>query len=650
MRSRNRTAKLCAAILTVVMLLTSVAQFVFADEYPPREGDFTENPREGNVIMGIEGEFVTITEEEKAILLDRVNEIRKEACDEGVPSPSDRSVALTSADYVPIKWSRLIELIAAMRAVESSVAIAHQRLAVNTSVFTNNYGAPSNAENIAWNYNPPTINAILAGIEQWYDEKDDWVNGTSGAVTGHYTSMINPGMRYIGLAGFYNSASRWPMTVTNQLSRSSGLDESVAGIGGKVTQKTEVNPAYIKSLTLDGSRLMQVGETGTLTNRATVEVTSSIATSHGEGPLYSGLTWESSAPGVVAVDAEGNIEALGKGNAVITARLNDDVAASIEINVVNNVDPDLKVAAVSLRLSDSIAVRFKVPKTAFTGTDPAASDPFLKLTFCGKEYTLRSYTTEGDRYVFSFNKIAPHLMNETIDYKLYATLRGETAPELVYAADYSIVKYCTNMLTKYSDNELLRTVLVDMLNYGAAAQKYMNYNTGALANSGLTAEQKAWATNTSISYNPNGNNKAYSTITDPTVNWTKTGLRLEDSIAIRLKFTADNISGLTLKVTGGGKTWNLSSSAIQTTGETDENGDPVYVIYFRGVLPTHFYTRFLFTFMREGEAVSNTQSFEIDSYVGNHLGDGDYKLTSLLWNMFYYCKSVTAYADASGQN
>ena len=136
MRSRNRTAKLCAAILTVVMLLTSVAQFVFADEYPPREGDFTENPREGNVIMGIEGEFVTITEEEKAILLDRVNEIRKEACDEGVPSPSDRSVALTSADYVPIKWSRLIELIAAMRAVESSVAIAHQRLAVNTSVFT----------------------------------------------------------------------------------------------------------------------------------------------------------------------------------------------------------------------------------------------------------------------------------------------------------------------------------------------------------------------------------------------------------------------------------------------------------------------------------------------------------------------------------
>ncbi|MBR7062079.1 MAG: hypothetical protein IKI42_03510, partial [Clostridia bacterium] len=105
MGSKSRTAKLCAVILSIVLLLTCAAQSVFADEYPPREGDFTENPRVGNVIMGIEGEFVTITEAEKALLLARVNEIRKEACDEGVPSPANRNVALTSADYVPLKWS-----------------------------------------------------------------------------------------------------------------------------------------------------------------------------------------------------------------------------------------------------------------------------------------------------------------------------------------------------------------------------------------------------------------------------------------------------------------------------------------------------------------------------------------------------------------
>ena len=650
MGSKSRTAKLCAVILSIVLLLTCAAQSVFADEYPPREGDFTEDPRVGNVIMGIEGEFVTITEAEKALLLARVNEIRKEACDEGVPSPVGQNVALTSADYVPLKWSKLIELVAAMRAVEASVYFDHKRLAVNTNVFTNNYGVSTNAENLAWNNSQPTVEAILGGIEQWYEEKADWVNGTANAVTGHYTSMINPKMKYIGLAGFYNNAAAWHMTVTNQLSSKSGLDESVAGIGGKVTQKTEVNPDYIKSLTIEGSNMMHVDETDTLIVRAAVEVTTPIATSHGEGPLYTGLTWESSAPDIVAVDAEGNITALAKGAAVITARLNDDVAASSEINVINDIDPDLKVSGISLRLSDSIAVRFKVPKSFFTGSDPAASAPFIKLTFCGKEYTLRSYTEDGDRYVFSFNKIAPHLMNDTISYKLYATLSGETQPELVYAADYSIVKYCTNMLAKHSDNELLRTVLVDMLNYGAAAQRYVNYNTGALANSGLTAEQRSWASSSALMYNPNGNNKAYSTISAPTVNWTATGLRLEDSIAIRLKFTADNVSGLTLRVTGGGKTWDLNGSAIRTTDETDENGAPVCVIYFRGVLPTHFDTQFLFTFMRDGEAVSNTQSFEIDTYVGKHLSDSDQNLKSLLWNLFFYCTSVTAYANSTGQN
>ena len=39
-----------------------------------------------------------------------------------------------------------------------------------------------------------------------------------------------------------------------------------------------------------------------------------------------------------------------------------------------------------------------------------------------------------------------------------------------------------------------RTMFIDMLNYGAAAQEYFKYNTGNLANAGLTAEQLSYAT------------------------------------------------------------------------------------------------------------------------------------------------------------
>ncbi len=41
----------------------------------------------------------------------------------------------------------------------------------------------------------------LVELSRWYNEKTDWVDKT-GAVTGHYTSMINPDITYIGVASF----------------------------------------------------------------------------------------------------------------------------------------------------------------------------------------------------------------------------------------------------------------------------------------------------------------------------------------------------------------------------------------------------------------------------------------------------------------
>jgi hypothetical protein len=46
----------------------------------------------------------------------------------------------------------------------------------------------------------------------------------------------------------------------------------------------------------------------------------------------------------------------------------------------------------------------------------------------------------------------------------------------------------------HNDNETLRTLIVDMLNYGAACQNQFNYDTGNLVNAGLSAEQQSWAT------------------------------------------------------------------------------------------------------------------------------------------------------------
>lgn len=66
--------------------------------------------------------------------------------------------------------------------------------------------------------------------------------------------------------------------------------------------------------------------------------------------------------------------------------------------------------------------------------------------------------------------------------------------EVLASTSYSVKTYATAQLARPNCPAELRTLLVDMLNYGAAAQTYFSYNTANLANADLTAEQKAWAT------------------------------------------------------------------------------------------------------------------------------------------------------------
>lgn len=61
----------------------------------------------------------------------------------------------------------------------------------------------------------------------------------------------------------------------------------------------------------------------------------------------------------------------------------------------------------------------------------------------------------------------------------------------------SVKEYAYTLLDRYSSDEYskLRTLLVDLLNYGAMAQKYVGYKTDNLVNSELTAVQKSWGSN-----------------------------------------------------------------------------------------------------------------------------------------------------------
>ena len=319
------------------------------NEYTVREGDFTSAPRGGSLVVAIEGSFVTLGENEKKDVLDRVNEIRLEACKEHLVNPENSSKTLSESDYVPIKWSTLLELVAAMRAVEASVYCMHGRIGAtqwgNTqSTFDNGYGIKACSEVIAWNWNRDNTAALLEAVDQWYGEKSDYVNETPGAVTGHYTAMINPYNLYIGLSGFWNpnmlgtdSTYRYT-TVAAQFARPSwqsdpNIREDIAGIGGRVAQKIEVAPSLISELSLSADAGIVVGQTSKVIARATVKTSGGVfGLSYGLGNVYAGLTWRSSNPSAVSVSDDGTITAVSKGTATITASVpGQDAEASITI-------------------------------------------------------------------------------------------------------------------------------------------------------------------------------------------------------------------------------------------------------------------------------------------------------------------------------
>ena len=261
--------------------------------------------RDGCVLVGVKGSYITDVQ----AVLARVNEIRKEACEEGVPDPRNEKRKLTPSDYVPIRWSSDLEYIARIRAAEASLVIDHTR-PNGTSCFTlkSPNGIQSYGEVLAWNY----TQKFLPGIEQWYEEKADWVNQNSSAVTGHYTQMIDPDNIYAGYATFINPDAKYPTTTSGEYSSYADMDETS---GSDISNCTQSIEAELANLTAGMSDFADLKEENSVQADFYVQLSDS-------GCKLSFLDkaeWKSSNPSVASVDGNGQVKGLKKGTADITA-------------------------------------------------------------------------------------------------------------------------------------------------------------------------------------------------------------------------------------------------------------------------------------------------------------------------------------------
>ncbi len=283
---------------------------------------------DGCTMLGVYGTYYSQAQE----ALDRINEIRKEACEAGnVPYPGNPSRMLSPSDYVPIKWSADLESIARIRAMEGGLAFSfslsgHSRLNKKEIWSVQYNGVQSYAENLAYNWG----DSMVSGINQWYEEKDDWVNQTAGAVTGHYTSLINPKYTYTGLGDFRTEAAKYPNTLAGAFCSSTGsLDQSMQAAQADIMQKIEVDNSYIDGYVLEGNSNIDAGSTTEL------ELRVNLINGSGKLKLWvpGELIYTSSDDSVAQVSDDGNVTGINAGTATITVQSGGTVLASTTVTV-----------------------------------------------------------------------------------------------------------------------------------------------------------------------------------------------------------------------------------------------------------------------------------------------------------------------------
>ena len=295
--------------------------------------------------------------------------------------------------------------------------------------------------------------------------------------------------------------------------------------------------------------------------------------------------------------------------------------------------PSPLINTVSLSLESSITMNFKVLKSSLSSFD----EFYMTFECGGKEEKVTDYKETDKYYVFSYKGINPQLMNDNVTAVLHAKNKSEeyTSPEKIM----SVREYAYTMLDRYSGDEhsKLRTLLVDLLNYGAAAQIYAGYQTDNLVNSDLTDVQKNWASKDTTEFK-NIRNLNYKTINNPSAEWKTCSLVLKNSIMVKVKFSAKDVENKTVEIV------LKNTKFTYTKDDFVNNGDGTYYVYCNELFANELSDDLLFTIYENGKPCSNTMLFSVESYA--HLVRDNYKdkpLDKMTTAMMLYGNSAKAY-------
>ncbi len=322
-------------------------------------------------------------------------------------------------------------------------------------------------------------------------------------------------------------------------------------------------------------------------------------------------------------------------------------SASATIMILAKEDPyleTLRFAGARLSLQNNICIHFIVSEELFA--DGQYENPRAVFNKNGNETVVSEASRDGDYLYFICTDVAAEQMNEKIYATLYAEHNGVEFSSGVIG--YSVSDYCYTQLDAIkdakptADNLKFRTLLVDLLNYGTAAQLYSGHRTDELVNEKLGENKTAWASSELDElHNCLHLDK---TFTEPSVNWLGATLFLRESITMRFIISqTTELAGLkaVLKDSNGNTLETITSDKFELF-EYDQQ--LYYTINYRDLNAIQMREPVSVTLYRNGVQVSQVLTYSIESYVSDAINSYSIPLLrNLVESMMKYGDSAYRY-------
>ncbi len=260
--------------------------------------------------------------------------------------------------------------------------------------------------------------------------------------------------------------------------------------------------------------------------------------------------------------------------------------------------------SMSLTVTDGLTLNYKVNVPEAFGEADSVS---LVVNYRDEELVYEDINMDDiGRYVFQMSEVTPQYMSEEFSFTFEALDANGDLCVRRTTDSYSVKTYCENLLAANED-PYLRKAIVDMLNYGAAAQAYVN-NGNELANADIADYQKyATSADPATAANVLAANQSSGIVT-----FTAASLLLEDKISVAVRFKTKEAYGVA-RITATAQVGDGVAKSV----EVFDSGNGTYFVLCGGILPTQYDENVIFRVSVDGTEYGSCR-YSVNSYVARN--------------------------------